>query len=269
MLFQTLQSSSLISNFILIIGFVVIGLGVLLILTLVLSRKKQNEMFLDQQRMAAKFQSQLLQSQIEVQEATFKHIARELHDNVGQLLSTTKMLLGVTEINLATPPDTLLTASATLGKAIQELRLVSRTLDHEWLEQFNFLENIQEEVQRINAGGIVAAHVDCKTSIEMPPDEQIILYRIVQEAVQNAVRHAQPSVLDILIKSSEDELYVEVSNDGAPLREDFSGMGTNNMRKRAQLFGGEVTWHTEQQKTYVRIVLPLKKHHENQNRFGR
>src|SRR5215210_7883158 len=56
------------------------------------------------------FEQQLLQSQIEVQESTYRHMAKELHDNVGQLLSTTKMLMGVTEIKLGHAPDTLFTA---------------------------------------------------------------------------------------------------------------------------------------------------------------
>lgn len=253
------KDSNLISNFILVIGFIVIGLGVLLIITLVFTRRKQNESYLNEQRMAAKFQSQLLQSQVEIQEATFQHIGKELHDNVGQLLSTTKMLLGITEINLKDVPDTLRTANATLGKAIQELRLISRSLDQEWLEQFDFLGNIKEEIQRINAGGSVKAVLNCDTPIEMRPDEQIILYRIVQEAIQNALRHAAPDKIEITVLASNDRLSVEVCNNGQLLPESFSGMGTNNMKKRAQLFGGEVTWHSHQNRTLVRIDLPLKK----------
>lgn len=251
------KDSDLISNFILVIGFIVIGLGALLIMTLVFTRKKQNESYLKEQRMTARFESQLLQSQVEIQEATFKHIGKELHDNVGQLLSTTKMLLGITEINLADVPDTLRTANATLGKAIQELRLVSRSLDKEWLEQFDFLANIREEIQRINAGGTVKAVLKCDVPIEMQPNEQIILYRIVQEAIQNALRHAEPDKLEIVITKSENILHVEVCNNGKPLPASFSGMGTNNMKKRAQLFDGEVTWRAEQNQTVVRIDLPI------------
>src|SRR5689334_2318077 len=56
-----------------------------------------------------------LQAQIEVQEATFSTLSKELHDNIGQLLSTAKMLLGITERNLPNAPDTLKTANATVG----------------------------------------------------------------------------------------------------------------------------------------------------------
>jgi signal transduction histidine kinase len=66
-----------------------------------------------------------LQVQVEIQESTYRHIAKEIHDNVGQLLSTTKMLIGIAELKLGQAPDTLQTASATLSKAIQELRMLS------------------------------------------------------------------------------------------------------------------------------------------------
>ena len=102
--------------------------------------------------MKAKYEQELLQSKLETQEQTFQQIGKELHDNVGQLLSTSRMLLGLTERSLPNPPDTLLTANATLGEAISELRSLSKSLDKEWLEQFSFTDNLQTEISRINAG---------------------------------------------------------------------------------------------------------------------
>jgi len=248
----------MISNFILIIGFMVIFLGILLLVTLIFTRKKQNELYLDQQRMAARFESQQLQSRIEVQEETFRHIGKELHDNIGQLLSTTKMLIGLTERNLPSIPDTLTTANATLSKAIFEVRSLSRSLDKEWLEQFNFLENLQNEITRVNAGGVIKASYQCNAPIEMKSEEQIILFRIVQEAIQNALRHAEPSTLNVHIHKSSSRLEVKVINDGKPLPPVFHGMGTNNMKSRAQLFGGSVQWQPKEKGTEVTITLPIK-----------
>src|SRR4051812_4775518 len=85
-------------------------------------QKKTISFIKEKELMQSGFEQVLLQSQVEVQENTYRQIAGELHDNIGQLLSTTKMLMGVTEIKLGQVPDTLNTANATLGKAIQELR---------------------------------------------------------------------------------------------------------------------------------------------------
>ena len=225
-------------------------------------RRNKKKHLLEMETFKKEFEQQLLQSQVEVQESTYRHIAKELHDNVGQLLSTTKMLMGVTEIKLGHVPDTLHTADATLAKAIQELRLLSRSLDKEWLEQFNFLENLQGEVARINEGEIISATIDCTAAIRMKPEEQIILFRIVQEAIQNAIRHAQPSLLNVVINNGE-QLEVRVINNGKPLPAGFHGMGTNNMMHRARLFGGTVQWIGRPEETTVTICLPLNHAHEN------
>jgi len=216
----------------------------------------------EKELMTKRFKQELLQSKLETQEETFRHIAKELHDNVGQLLSTTKMLMGITEIKLGHSPDTLNTANATLAKAIQELRMLSRSLDKEWLEQFNFLDNLKSEVERINSGEVIHASIECAVTIAMKPEEQIILFRIVQEAVQNAVRHAQPSRLSIVINNDQG-LEVKVINDGKPLPPHFHGMGTNNMRHRAGLFGGTVDWQSAPEETIVTICLPVNQSHEN------
>lgn len=248
----------MISHFILVIGFIVIFLGILLLVILIFSRKRQNELFLNQQRMAAQFESELLQSRIEVQEETFRHIGKELHDNIGQLLSSTKMLIGLTERTMPQVPETLSTANETVSQAIVEVRSLSRSLDKEWLEQFDFLQNLQTEINRVNAGGMISARLESSATIEMKQEEQVILYRMVQEAIQNALRHAQPSELAVIISRDQSNIVVRVINDGRPLPESFHGMGTNNMKHRARLFGGTVSWQSHPKETEVIITLPLK-----------
>ncbi|HVF81747.1 MAG TPA: ATP-binding protein [Flavisolibacter sp.] len=223
------------------------------------NRRKQKQHQLQMDAFKKEFEQQLQQAQIEVQENTYRHIAKELHDNVGQLLGTTKMLIAVTEKKLGFLPETLSSANATLGKAIQEIRFLSRSMDKEWLEQFNFLDNLNTEVGRLNAGEVIHATVHCSTQIVMKPEEQIILFRIVQEAIQNAVRHAGPTQLDVIITGNAEALEVKVANNGTPLPQNFHGMGTNNMRQRARLFGGTVHWLPVQEGTVVTIYLPSKK----------
>lgn len=212
--------------------------------------------------MTKEFQQQLFQSQIEVQEQTFQQIGKELHDNVGQLLSTSRMLLGLTERNLSNPPDTLLTANATLGQAISELRSLSKSLDKEWLEQFSFTDNLQTEVSRINSGNGVLAEFMTVDSLPLASDEQIILFRIVQEAIQNAIKHGQPKNMLIQIKQEENNFCITISDDGTGFtpRETGNGMGMSNMKHRTSLLGGSITWNSiPEQGTTVCIFLPLKK----------
>lgn len=221
-------------------------------------KRKEHEteltMFKDQ------FNQQLLQSRIEVQEQTFQQIGKELHDNVGQLLSTSRMLIGLTERELQNPPDTLLTANATLGQAINEIRSLAKSLDKEWLERFSFSENIQTMIERINAGKTI--EVDYLQSVELPlrSDEQIILFRIVQEAIQNAVKHAAPTHMRIAVEQEENNYRITVSDDGKgfDVNAVAKSMGLANMQHRVQLLQGTIQFNSiKDAGTTVAIRLPV------------
>lgn len=212
-------------------------------------------------KMKEQFQTELLQSRIEVQEQTFQQIGKELHDNVGQLLSTSRMLIGLTERELQTPPDTLLTANATLGQAINEIRSLAKSLDKEWLERFSFAENIQMMTERINAGKNVEVEYVQTAELPLRSDEQIILFRIVQEAIQNAVKHAAPSHMRIAVAQEEKKYLITVSDDGRgfDVSSASQSMGLTNMRHRTQLLQGTIQFNSViNTGTTVAIRLPVK-----------
>ena len=223
-------------------------------------KRKKETITEEHLKMKEEFQTQLLQSRIEVQEQTFQQIGKELHDNVGQLLSTSRMLIGLTERELQTPPDTLLTANATLGQAINEIRSLAKSLDKEWLERFSFTENIQMMIERINAGKTI--EVDYVQSVELPlrSDEQIILFRIVQEAIQNAVKHAAPTHMRIAVEQEENNYRITVSDDGRGFEVSSvaKSMGLANMQHRVQLLKGTIQFNSIKDKgTTVAIRLPV------------
>lgn len=209
---------------------------------------KRKKVFITEEhrKMKEQFQTELLQSRIEVQEQTFQQIGKELHDNVGQLLSTSRMLIGLTERELQTPPDTLLTANATLGQAINEIRSLAKTLDKEWLERFSFAENIQTMIDRINAGKKVEAEYVQTTTLPLRSDEQIILFRIVQEAIQNAVKHAEPSHMRITVKQEDVNYLITVSDNGRGFNVEAAAqsLGLANMRHRTELLQGSIQFNS-------------------------
>jgi signal transduction histidine kinase len=208
------------------------------------------------------FERQKLESQVELQEMTYKHIAKELHDNIGQLMGTTKMLISVVDRQSEEQGGILAEADQTLSKAIQEIRQLSRSLDNEWLEQFELCENLQNEMSRINSSGRVNVDLFCSRDIALDKPSQIILFRVIQEGIQNALRHANPSNIEVRVEDKE-SVTVEVKNNGLPLPDHFFGMGTNNMRKRVEVLGGDIEWVSDASYTVVRIRIPQKSRHEN------
>ena len=221
-------------------------------------RVKNNDYIKEREAMEKAFEQTLLQSQIEVQEATFAGLAKELHDNIGQLLSSTKMLLGITQRNLGNSPDTLTIAEETLGKAISELRSLSKSLDREWLEQFDFIHNLEVESSRINDAKHLRISFTHPEKISLKPDEQIILFRIVQEAMQNAMKHADPALIQIHLTEAKRKLRVLVIDDGHGFDESHQkeGMGIRNMKHRTKLLGGNINWNSTGNGSSVIIELP-------------
>ena len=213
--------------------------------------------------MQQEFQQQLLQSQVEVQEHTFEQIGKELHDNVGQLLGSTRMLLGITERSLQQVPATLSSANETLSKAIQEIRTLSKILNKEWLEQFSFQENLQAEIQRINSSGRVSLlYSDGHGPIPLSAELQIILFRIVQEAIQNAIRHAGATEISISVHVEKPFIQLGIEDNGSGMNLDETsrnGVGVLNMKHRTHLLGGTILWQPRKSGsgTSVKIDIPL------------
>jgi signal transduction histidine kinase len=255
------ETSGIISRFIEATGFLIAALAFACLIFFMIARQRQNKLYLQQKAME-ELEKQLLQSQIEVQEATLTALGKELHDNIGQLLSSSKMLLGVTLRNMDKAPGPLATAYDTLSKAITELRALSRSLDSEWLQQFNLIDNLTTEVARNNAASALQIHFTHPESIPLKAGQQILLFRMVQEAIQNAVKHAEASNIYIAIDEGGTNLNITVSDDGKGFIVENAlakGAGMNNIRHRTRALGGNVHWHSGSTGTILSIHLPVQK----------
>lgn len=253
------EKTNAIIEAIIVISSIFVVVAAFVIAYFIYFKHRKENMARENKELRESFQTQLLQSRIEVQEQTFQQIGKELHDNVGQLLSTSRMLLGLTERSFTTPPDTLLTANATLGQAINEIRSLAKTLDKDWLERFSFDENMQTMVERINAGKTIEAAYVQSIHLPLQSDEQIILFRIVQEAIQNALKHASASQLRITIEEKEERYLISVSDNGKGFHMDAvtKSLGIANMQQRVQLLRGTLAVNTVPGKgTTITIQLP-------------
>ena len=172
------------------------------------------------------------------------------------------MLVGITQRNMTDPPETLNTAEETLGKAISEVRLLSKSLNKEWLQKFELIENLHIEVMRINSAQGLQVSFSHPENLFLSPDEQIILFRILQEALQNALKHSQAQNIEINITDDTPELFIKIIDDGKGFNqatEISAGLGLKNMKHRTQLLGGIIEWgKVGNTGTSVIIKLPYK-----------
>ncbi len=208
------------------------------------------------------FKQELLQSQLETQEYAFNQISQELHDNIGQLLSSTKLLLNIGLMELPTAPDAIKTAEQTVAKAIQDLRSLSKSLNREWLDQFNLIENVDAEKERINASRNIEVTLGTVyKKLPLKSESQVMLFRVVQEALQNSIRHASPKHISIQIKNTDHHFELTIQDDGKGFDIQSAkkeSLGLRNMEHRVQLLGGAITWQSETDKgTLITIKIPV------------
>jgi signal transduction histidine kinase len=236
--------------------FLLIAVGIVVLF--LIYQKRQLKYILEKKELSNQFQRELLKTRMEAQEETLNQLGIDLHDNIGQLLTSSKILIAMAD-RADDPSSNLQLADQAISKAIQELRAMSKALNTKWLEKFSLIENLQVESNRITASKELSITLQHPASIDMPIDRQIMLFRIVQEALQNSIKHAKASMVSIAAEQKDNTLEVSITDNGKGFDVNnvaIQGVGVTNIRHRAQLMGGIATWNSSSEGTTVLIQLP-------------
>jgi len=189
-------------------------------------------------------------------ESERSRIARDLHD---QTLGDLRHLLVLTD-QLHTPAADGVTP-ATLRREIEaissEIRHICEDLSPSVLENIGFLPALEwaltDAVRHMPPDEKFAYEFICEPGLEdrleLQPIEQIQLYRLVQEAINNICRHARANRVSLSVRDEERTLIIKVEDDGigfdgSPQATNKTGHGMANIRSRANLIGAQVSWHT-------------------------
>lgn len=207
---------------------------------------------------------QSLKSQVEIQEQTLHAISQEIHDNVGQVLSLAKV-----QVNIMTEKDSMDHSLMdgirdNIGKAMADLRDLARSLSSDRIRSGVLPELLSQEIGRINKSGVIRAEMEVQGDVrELDPRRKLIAFRIVQESIQNCLKHAQAASISIRCVYTRDCLEVSVRDDGKGFDPDAmlgsTGLGLGNIRTRAQLIGGSSQVESRpEQGTHVTIKIPYE-----------
>jgi two-component system, NarL family, sensor kinase len=192
------------------------------------------------------FEKQLLQSQLEIQEQTFNIVSQEIHDNVGQVLSLAKVQLSIMEEKNTMDKTKLAEVKQTVGHAMSDLRDIAKSLNTERLRNFSLLESVEEQINRINRTGIVTITLNIKGEEQVfHENNKLFLLRILQECLQNVLKHAAASEVSISFTFKDKDISVFIKDNGIGFNADVvtaekPGLGLSNMRSRLALVGGEM-----------------------------
>ncbi|MGW5266332.1 sensor histidine kinase [Microbispora sp. NPDC004025] len=168
-------------------------------------------------------------------------IARELHDVIGHSLSTIAVQAGV-ERHVGDAEEmrrTLGSIEETSRSALRETRRLLGVLREDSpadLAPAPGLGDLDDLLSRTRAAGL---EVELRLDGEIRGEMELTVYRIVQEALTNVLKHARAQRATVLIERQEEELVVEVTDDGRNARERPYGHGLTGLRERVRLFGGE------------------------------
>jgi PAS domain S-box-containing protein len=190
-------------------------------------------------------QKEITRATIKAQEKERLELGRELHDNVNQILSTSKLFIENSVHNPDKQEEMLTRGKNLINSCIEELRKLSRFLAPPSLGDLTLGESIQEVAEEYN-------QIDGKRTIDyaiinlnedsLSDDLKISIYRIIQEQLNNIRKHAQASRVHILLEHGENNIYLFIEDNGRgfDVHSKRKGLGITNIINRAETFNGDV-----------------------------
>jgi signal transduction histidine kinase len=198
---------------------------------------------------------QLLGELLRAQEEERQRISTEIHDSVAQLMvsasyhtQSSSALLAQSKFDRAREEAEY--ATKIISKCVKELRGIVTELYPPALSELGLLGALQENVEYFRRETSVACRV-LSTALpqQMSPVQEMVIYRVVQEALNNVRKHAQASEVQISLRTDANEITVEIKDNGKGFdvagarraKSQSGGVGLLNMRSRAQMLGGDLS----------------------------
>ena len=237
-----------------IISFLLILVMGLVFLFIFNLKSKVREKWIDAQALKTAYDQEILKSQIEVQNQTLQHIGQELHDNIGQLLSVAKINLNILEESDFEDFDFIKQTNEIITQSISDLRALTKSLDGDFVKDFGLEESISHELQRIRKTRRFQTEISVLgEKRKLGYEREIVLFRIVQEILNNALKHSKAKNLAIVLHYFADSFTLKVNDDGKGFDLENinqkvlsqAGAGLRNMQRRMELIGGKCTISSE------------------------
>jgi two-component system, NarL family, sensor kinase len=237
------------------------------ILIVVLAALTISLVYIDKNR-KLKHGQEVLRSQLELQEQSLDNIYREIHDNIGQALSLAKLHLYSVEPELPEQLNEKVRSSKELvGKAITDLRNLSKNLNTEIIMKFGLHEAVRRELSSMDKNGQYQTSLSEKgLPYRLDEQKELVIFRIFQQHLNNIVPYSKPRKVNVELEYQPEHLSLAVSDDGRGLNggnaepeEEQIKTGIRNMQDRASRIGADLQFTTfTGGGTRIFIDLPLK-----------
>lgn len=210
-----------------------------------------------------RYEQEIAQSRLEIQEQTLKNVGWELHDNIGQLLSVANMQLNMLA---RTTKDEMFTSVTDIkeivANSLQEVRSLSKSLNNEVVDYAGLEESVKNELTRFERLNIINTSIETTGEpYPIPSRDTIILFRILQEFFSNVIKHSKADHLKVEFHYTPREVRILARDNGVgfDIKEANKSSGLINMESRARLIGAGFELNSSPEEgTYVSLQYQPK-----------
>ncbi|MGZ8558297.1 MAG: PAS domain S-box protein [Chitinophagaceae bacterium] len=211
-----------------------------------------------------KMEKEITGAIIKTQEDERRKLGSELHDNVGQILASTQIFLGmVMEAEHDNKEKYLAETRKYLTLAINEIRDLSHRVFPAFLEVISFPEAIDNLLEGMNPDGnlsIMFEYDSCLLTEFINSDIKLNIYRILQEQLKNIQKYSKATEINIELRTKDNRIHLKITDNGIGFDSNKikPGIGLMNIKKRAELFSGKFVLETAPQKgCSITVEIPI------------
>jgi two-component system, NarL family, sensor kinase len=261
------EQRALITTFALFIVLLAILIG-FIALVLFRYQKKQHAFAIQLEDIKNKYEKELLKSKLEMQEETLEHISRELHDNIGQSITLAKLYINTIDLDIESPGAKKIEyAVDLLTHSLDDLRNISKGMSMELINADGLAKAIESQVNQLKKTERYDIELEIRGNYNfLEEQKEIILFRILQETINNIIRHAMADSVRIVLDSTPYAISLMVKDNGMGFNTEnyvaegtgFRRGGISNMMARAALIEAEFSIESKPgEGTVVRITVPF------------
>ena len=250
------------------LGMLVLVIG--LILFIIFHQRKVIRYQTKLQEMEIEQQKMMLTASIKLQEEERQRLAADLHDDAGPLLATARLYLNENLVNQdkSSQLQSIFQARQIIDDTIQLIRNISHSLMPPTLKNFGLESAINDLFQKISGSGAINASSrfhDYRDRLK--PEKELVVFRIVQELVNNILKHSNSSFIHLTQNTHGEKFYMRIHHDGRGLiQADFEklnksniGLGLKNISSRLRVVQGNINFEKDISQTYYKITMELPK----------
>jgi signal transduction histidine kinase len=248
------------------LGMLVLTIG--LILFIIFHQRKVIRYQFRLQQMEQEQQKILLNASIRLQEEERQRLAADLHDDAGPLLATARLYLNENLVNQdkATQLQSIYQARQILDDTIQLIRNISHSLMPPTLKNFGLESAINDLFQKISGSGTINASSRFhEYKDRLKPDKELIVFRVVQELVNNILKHSNSSFIHLTQNMHNGSCLLRMHHDGRGIiQTDFEKqnksnivLGLKNISSRLKVAQGNILFEKDASQTYYKITIEI------------